>query len=344
MAKPALSPEAIAAKLVSFIAECEGIPPGDVRVEGLQPMAGGASRELWSLNATLPQRSLELVLRRDPPGRSDESDRGLEFELLRAARAVRVPVPEVHWCCRDARVLGSPFFLMERVAGETIPRRLLRDPEYAKTRENLVSQMGAILARIHTLDWRDPALSGLAVPPEGTEPARTEVMRLAEAARTFAAEPHPVLDLAERWLLERIPATRRRTLVHGDYRVGNVIFDTEGVCAILDWELAHVGDPVEDLGWFCVRAWRFGNDDRAAGGVGDREQWLNAYGEAGGDPVDREALRFWEALGNFKVALVFIQQAHTFLSGRVPSLELASLGRRTAEAEAELLHLMEEGS
>jgi aminoglycoside phosphotransferase (APT) family kinase protein len=130
-------------------------------------------------------------------------------------------------------------------------------------------------------------------------------------------------------------------VVHGDYRVGNVIFDATGVRAVLDWELAHVGDPVEDLGWLCVRAWRFGNDALPVGGVGTREALVRAYEEVGGAPVDPEALRFWEACGNFKLALVFITQARAFLDG-APSVELASLGRRTAEAEEELLTLMEE--
>jgi aminoglycoside phosphotransferase (APT) family kinase protein len=121
--------------------------------------------------------------------------------------------------------------------------------------------------------------------------------------------------------------------------VGNLVFDEQGVRAVLDWELAHLGDPVEDLGWLCVRAWRFGNDALPVGGVGTREELVRAYEAAGGEPVDPEALRFWEACGNFKLALVFITQARVFLGG-LPSLELASLGRRTAEAERELLALM----
>jgi len=119
------------------------------------------------------------------------------------------------------------------------------------------------------------------------------------------------------------------------------MFDEEGAVAVLDWELAHVGDPVEDLGWLCVRAWRFGNDALAAGGVGTRDELVGAYEAAGGDPVDRDALRFWEVCGNFKLALVFITQARAYLDGAHRTVELASLGRRTAEAEEELLDLME---
>ena len=160
------------------------------------------------------------------------------------------------------------------------------------------------------------------------------------AVERLAVEPHPVLDLAARWLEARAPEPRRRVLVHGDYRVGNVMFDASGVRAILDWELVHLGDPVEDLGWLCVRAWRFGNDALPVGGVGTREELVRAYEAAGGEAVDREALRYWEVCGNFKLALVFIMQCRAWLDG-APSLELASLGRRTAEAEQELLELME---
>jgi aminoglycoside phosphotransferase (APT) family kinase protein len=133
-------------------------------------------------------------------------------------------------------------------------------------------------------------------------------------------------------------------LVHGDYRVGNVIFDREGLRAVLDWELAHAGDPLEDLGWLCVKAWRFGRDELPVGGIGRREELIEAYEAAGGAAVDPAALRFWEAYGSFKLALVFVQQARVFLSG-VPSVELASLGRRIAEAEDELVaHMEREGA
>ena len=128
--------------------------------------------------------------------------------------------------------------------------------------------------------------------------------------------------------------------MHGDYRIGNVIFGPEGVRAILDWELAHVGDPAEDLGWMCVRAWRFGSDDKPAGGIGTREELFAAYEDAGGAPVDPARVRFWEVFGNLKWAIICIAQARTHLDGMVRSVELASLGRRTAETEIELLHLI----
>ena len=327
------------ARLAAFLAEGSG--DAGAAVEDLRRMAGGASRELWAVDARVAGERRALVLRRDPPGRvGDSSDRGLEAALLRAAAGAGVPVPRVHWSCSDACVLGSPFFLMDHVEGETIPRRLLRDPEYAGARRVMTGQLGGILARVHAIDPDRPELAGLGA-GQGGGSARDEVQRIAAGVRALAAEPHPVLELAERWLLERAPRSRRRTLVHGDYRIGNVIFGAEGVRAILDWELAHAGDPLEDLGWLCTKTWRFGSD-LPAGGIGTREELVAAYEKAGGGPVDPGALAWWEACGNLKVALVWISQSRVFLDGRVPSVELASLGRRTAEPEAELLRIMEE--
>lgn len=266
----------------------------------------------------------------------------LEFGLLRAAAEIGVPVPRVYWCAESAELLGAPFFAMQRIPGEAIPRRLLRDDRYAHTREAMAGQLGGILAKIHRIDPRSPELvDRLQQPPEGMTPALFEIDRLVAGYRALAVEPHPVLDLAERWLRRHAPEGRPLGLVHGDYRVGNFMFDERGILAVLDWELAHVGDPVEDLAWLCVRAWRFGNDRLAAGGVGTRDEFVSAYEAAGGAPVDRGVLRFWEVLGNFKLALVFITQARAYLDGAHATVELASLGRRTAEGEQELLRLME---
>jgi aminoglycoside phosphotransferase (APT) family kinase protein len=331
-------------RLARFVAEREKLAPDRVRVSGLRRLAGGASREIWSLDVAIDRggsvETLALVLRKDPPGRvGDGGDRGVELGVLCAAWAGGVPVPRPRWGTSDASVLGSPFFLMDRIEGETLPRRLLRDAAYAAVRSQMAAELGAILARIHALDLDQPDLAALPRSPADRAPARAELERVAQSIRDLAAEPHPVLDLAERWLAERVPDPPRVTLVHGDYRVGNVIFDETCVRAILDWELVHVGDPIEDLGWLCTRAWRFGSP-LPAGGVGTREQLVEAYEAASGTKVDRDALCFWEAFGSFKVALVFIMQSKVFLDGRVRSVELASLGRRTVEAEDALLRIL----
>jgi aminoglycoside phosphotransferase (APT) family kinase protein len=332
----------LGARLCDLIARERGETPGAVRLHDLRRMAGGASRELWSLDVEIGGERLALVLRRDPPGRVGESDRGLEFRLLRAAAGAGVPVPRVLFCDPTGETTGSPCFLMERVPGETLARRLLRDAQFATARRVMTAQLGATLARIHSLDPADPALAGLPATPADVLPGRADVVSTAERARTLALEPHPVLELAERWLLARVPARNRRTVVHGDFRIGNVIFDGEGLRSVLDWELSHVGDPLEDLAWLCARTWRFGSDALPVGGIGTREELVGAYEAAGGEKVDRSALRFWEVAANFRIAVVWLNQSRAFLDGKVQSVELASLGRRTAESEDELLRLMRE--
>lgn len=342
MSEAAEGAEAMAERLARWIAAQPDAAPGAVRVHALRRLAGGASRETWAFELEAGGERRPLVLRRDPPGRVGEGDRGLEFGVVRAAHAAGVPVPRPHWACGDLDVLGTPFYVMDFVPGEALPRRLLRDERYAGAREKMTAQLAAIAAAIHRLPHDTAELRGLPAPPAGASPAEAELGRVSEGLRAMAAEPHPVLDLAERWLRARLPRRARTALVHGDFRVGNVLFDEGGVRAVLDWELCKVGDPVEDLGWLCTRAWRFGSDAKPAGGIGTREELLAGYRAAGGGDVDPAHLRFWEAMGSYKVALVFVQQSWVYLSGRVPSLELASLGRRTAEAEEELVRLMEE--
>jgi aminoglycoside phosphotransferase (APT) family kinase protein len=258
-------------RLAAFIAEREGLAREAVRVAGLRRLAGGASRLLWSVDVELESgegaRRLALVLRQDPPGRIAAGGMALEFALLQAAAEQGVPVPRVQWCEPGAERLGAPFFSMERLTGEAIPRRLLRDDRFAPLRARLPERLGEILARIHRIDFEAPSLAGrLQRPPADKGAALTEIERLAGGYRGLAVEPHPVLDLAERWLRRHAPVSERLALVHGDYRMGNLLCDERDVVGVLDWELAHVGDPVEDLAWVCVRAWRFGRDDLAAGG------------------------------------------------------------------------------
>lgn len=313
-----------------------------VRVTSLRPLAGGASRESWAFDLVHEDGAVErLVLRRDPPGHAVQGGRREEFELLRAAAAAGVPVPRVRFCEDDPSVLGSPFFVMDFVPGETLARRLLRDAEYAPAREALPEQLAAALARIHAMDPRDPVLGFLVAPPEGTPPAAAELERWEGVFRAAAPDPHPALELALRWLAPRVPASGPLRVVHGDFRVGNVIFGPEGLRAVLDWELTRLGDPMEDLGWLCVRAWRFGADARPVGGLCDRERFFAAYERAGGIAVDAAAVRWWEVLGNFKWATICLMQARRVLDGLVQSVELASLGRRVAEMELELLALTE---
>jgi len=330
-------------RLAGFIAQQLGVD--SVAIANLRRLPGGASREPWSLDASFERDGrrtcMPLVLCRDLPTRPAQTSRRDEFLLLRAAYADGVQVPKVDWLGDDSQTLGAPFLLMDRVEGETIARRLLRDDEYVQARQVMTAQLGRILARIHGIDRSRHGLNFLAEPPPDATPAEAEIDRYEQIFRFIAPEPHPAFELAIRWLRQQMPCGGERVLVHGDYRIGNVIFGPEGVRAILDWELAHVGDPMEDLGWICVRSWRFGSDDKPVGGIGMREEFFRAYEEGGGGRVDPERVRFWEVLGNLKWAIICIMQAKSHLDGHVRSVELASLGRRTAEMELELLNLID---
>jgi aminoglycoside phosphotransferase (APT) family kinase protein len=338
---PKLELSEMLARLTAFI-RSEGQFDA-VAIENFRKMPGGASREIWSFDCAMERRGettrRAMVLRRDPGAHNISTNRLHEFMVIRAAFEERVPVPEVFWVSEDPAVLASAFFIMERVDGETLARRLLRDDAYSRAREVMPAQLAEILAKIHRIDPVKHKLDFLAEPGESA--AMTEVKRYEENFRRLALEPHPAFELAFRWLVKRVPKTPRKTLVHGDYRIGNVIFGPEGVRSILDWELAHLGDPMEDVGWMCVRAWRFGNDQKAVGGLGTREDFFRAYEKASGAPVDPEAARFWEVFGNLRWGIITISQARTHIDGFVKSVELASIGRRTAETELELLNLIE---
>jgi len=316
-------------------------------VADFAPLAGGASREMFGFDLVEPGRPRRsLVLRMDPgPGRM-QSDRAEEFRLLVVAGEAGVTVPAVRWLGEETEGLGARFIVMDRVRGEAIARRLLRDEAYARTRSALPGELARELARIHAIDVEDPRVSALRLrAASGDDPrrfARFEVQRYRDLlARADQSWPRPALRFAERWLLERAPACTRPALVHGDFRIGNVMFDEKGLTAVLDWELAHVGDPLEDVGWLAVRAWRFGRDELAVGGLCGREEFWNLYERERGAPVSRAAALWWEIFGDWKWAIICVLQAASHKAGRYPNVELASLGRRVAEVEWELIRLLE---
>jgi aminoglycoside phosphotransferase (APT) family kinase protein len=321
-------PEALAAALA--------VACGAGRVEGLRRLSGGASRETWTFDLVTEDGECQaLVLRRDPGTHMGWSERATEYSLLEATAAAGVPVPRVRMLLPDDGELGNGF-VMDRVDGETIPRRILRDDAFAAARPLLASQCGEIAARIHATD-----VSTLpAMPVQG---AAFQLEQYRTNLDTFG-EPHPTFELGLRWLaVNPPPEPPEPKLVHGDYRHGNLIIGPEGVRAVLDWELSHLGDPVEDLGWLCVKSWRFGLADKLVGGFGDIVDLLSAYERAGGKHVDEETLRWWVALGTLKWGVICIAQAFTHLNGLVRSVELATLGRRVVEMEWDLLEILDGG-
>jgi len=315
-----------------------------VSIENLTRFSGGAGRETWAFDARIErpggQELLEGVFRCDPiKGVPSMPGRTLEYQLIKAAWDQGVMVPEPLWDGDDR--FGVKFFTMRRIPGEALGARLVRGEQYGEARRLMPGQLAESLARIHSVRRAGhPDLSGLPGPAEGVSPAQAEVDSYEAAYRIGTQDPHPVFELAFRWLRAHMPQVEERVLVHGDYRLGNFLFDEGGLRAIIDWELAHWGDPMEDIGWLAVKSWRFGGAKPMAG-VGDREEFFAAYEAAGGSPVDRERVRFWELFGNLRWGVITIGQVANYLTGRSKSVELASIGRRTAETEWELLNLLE---
>jgi len=344
MCRMTLPLEAIAGRLEAYLA---GETGGPVAVRGLRALAGGASRAAIAVDITMekgPQAGLHAaVLRLDLGGKIYETSLSREEELRVIAHAAAggVPVPVPLWSSSDASVLGRDFLILSRVEGETIGRRIVQLPELAEARKALPGQMGIALARIHALD---PApLAFLPRPSRAGEAARAVLDRArAELDRVGAA--HPGLEAGLLWLLANAPQSAETVLVHGDFRIGNMIVGPEGLRAVIDWEFAAVGDPHEDLAWPFVRDWRFGADSLRFGGLSDGQDFLAAYEKESGRRPDPRSLRYWEVLGNFRWALGCLTQAHRHLSGVEPSVELASLGRRSAEMELEMLDLIEESA
>jgi aminoglycoside phosphotransferase (APT) family kinase protein len=299
-----------------------------VEVTSLTQLSGGASREAWDIEVhTTGQDSAtsHLILLRNATGRTAALEKNIDVEAtaMIEARKAGVPAPELH--DHGDGALGQAYLLMERLDGETIPRRLLRDEAYAGARPGLARRLGEVLARIHQVD---PAqIPGL--------PEVAALGQLKELYQAFA-EPRPALELGLRWLTEHEPGPVKDTLVHGDFRTGNLMIAADGLTGVLDWELTHRGDPRQDLGWLCTKAWRFGSP-KPVGGFGERDELMAGYAAAGGTPPDEQTLRWWELYGTVRWGLLCRRQAERYLAEGETSIEYAVLGRRVCEQEWDIL-------
>jgi len=319
-------------RLVSGVREVLAEQGVDTRELRLSRIPGGASRETWRVECPAGQ----WVLRREPGGSVSLVPMGDEFALIAAAADAGVPVPAPLAFEPDGGRFGSPGLLMGYVGGTSVAPRVLRKPEFEQARERLAGQLAEALARIHAVD---PAKLDEVLPETSGDPA---VAQIGEWERQLdeIGEPLPAVELGFRWLCANAPEPAEPRLVHGDFRLGNFIVDEDGLAAVIDWELAHLGDPAEDIGWLCIRSWRFGNDDLPVAGVAELEDFISAYEAAGGATVDLDRVRYWEVFGNAKWAVICARQAHDHLTGVRRSHELASLGRRICEPELDLLELM----
>lgn len=297
---------------------------GPVDVEDLQRLSGGASRETWSFRAA----GRDLILRRDPPGRPGiDGSMRVEADAMRACARAGLAVPEV-LVDDDGSTLGTAGLVMGRVEGETLARKILRDDEFAVARKSLVADIGRFLAGLHALDVAEC-------------PTAREVDSMDQYWTSYqsVADTSAVFEKSYAWLMANKPSRSATVLVHGDLRLGNVIVQPDGLAAVIDWELVHLGDPLEDLGWLCVKAWRFG-EPLEVGGLGTIDELVAAYEEAGGRPVDRDALHWWLVQKTLQWGIGCMGQANVHLTGMVRSHELAAIGRRVAEQEWDLIELL----
>jgi aminoglycoside phosphotransferase (APT) family kinase protein len=295
----------------------------------VRPLSGGAIQENWLLEADVkdgPQAGkLELVLRTDSMSVvSDSHTRPQEFALLRAAWQAGVRVPEPLWLNEDPDILGRPFYVMRRVAGTAMGHRLVKDKALGGDRAGLARQLGRELAKIHTIRPPRPDLAFLGTPPR--DPARDEITRLRKQLDLMGC-PNPALEWALRWSELQAPAPERITLVHGDFRTGNYMVGDNGLTGILDWEFCAWSDPMADLGWFCAKCWRFGQDDLEAGGIAARSEFYRGYEDESGCTIDSARVAFWEVMAHIRWAVIAIQQGERTLSGGEVSLDLALTGR-----------------
>jgi len=319
----------LAKKFESYVAHV--LPDArKIKVRGLSRIHGGASRETYRLKLRYRTNGDEvergLILRRDPPGSLIETDRANEFNAYRAFHGTEVPVPEALWLELDERWLGHPFFVMEEIAGFESSPQAIALPPYAEHAENLGYEKWTILGHIARAD---PAALGLLDKMKAPDPERCwrrELDYWEGVLDEDELDPQPIIRAAIRWLRKhRPPAPERLSVVHGDYRTGNFLYDTHGhVQAILDWEMAHLGDPLEDLAWSLNRTWNWARDERA-GALLPKEQAIAIWEAAAGRKADPEGLHWWELFSSVKAQGIWTSSGKEYLEGknRDPILSLS---------------------
>lgn len=309
---------------------------GGQSVTGLRRLSGGASQETWAfaLDTGRP-----LILRRKPAGAGSPTGNAnplaTEAALIRAATLQGAAVPEVLYVSAPGSDIGEAY-VMSAVEGETLGKRIAQGEAFAAIRPKLAFQCGEALAKIHAIP-----LEGL--PDLARSSALDELEKYETVYRNLGAR-RPILEAAFRYLKDRAPVLERPVMLHGDFRNGNIMFHPEtGVAAILDWELVHIGDPAEDMGWLCTASWRFGGA-KPVGGFGDYADLLAGYEAAGGTPIPLERVLYWQMLGSLKWGVMCEGMYASFANGSDPSVERAMIGRRTSECEIDLMALLEQAA
>ena len=348
-AAPASSPASdlgeLRARIEAHLSSAVGAP---VSVVSIEKLAGGACQDNFALAARFASGAFagerRLVLRSDArtslPG---SLDRAKEHDVIRAAVAGGVRTPDARWLAKGLLRPGSHAYFLDWIDGEAIGRRVVGSPKLAAARERLPGDCARELARIHALTpATNPSLFEGAAQVSTGDPAGDAISFVRGMLDTLV-EPRPPLELALHWLRTHVPAPSGITLVHGDFRTGNLMVTPEGLAAVLDWEFSHWGVPAEDLAWMCVRDWRFGQLELAAGGFAERGRLYEEYEQASGREVDPDEVHYWEIMGNVRWAAASLHQGERYLSGGDSDIELVGVARRAIEMEYEALRLIEQG-
>ena len=312
--------------------------PGCQRLIASERLSGGASQETYRLKVETGDGEKLLAMRRAPGGEYQEKlpqHPGLDVEalLMQSAREVGVPEPEVYYVLTRDDDLGDGF-IMEWLDGEALGARIVRAPEFDEIRPKLAYECGKVLARIHSID---PETTGLGKQLWEISPA--EFVEQTWERYRLLETPQPMIDYSARWLMEHLPTDYEVRLVHNDFRNGNFMLSSEGIVAVLDWELAHIGDPMRDLGWICTNSWRFGSS-APVGGFGEYEDLFRGYEEESGEKVDPDRVKFWEVFGSFWWAVGCLGMAEHYRTGPDQTVERPAIGRRSSECQVDCVNLL----
>jgi len=310
-------------------------------IVGLQRLSGGANMETWSFDLIQAGQPEPLILRRLPGGAGpadNDSELAGELSLVNEAALLTiagrhgVPVPGVRLVLCAEHALGQGY-IMSRERGEALPFRLLADERYRAARDKLAFQCGQTLGCIHQIPLA-------ALPADLPDHSGVLLFQRAQALLDRYGNVSPVLQLGLNWLRDNPRSAPRRTLVHGDFRNGNLLVDEQGLVAVLDWELAHLGDPVQDLGYISANVWRFGAP-QPVGGFGEYADLLAGYASVTGAAPPMQDIHYWQVHAALSWGMVCLLMLDLYRSGRDASLERAAVGRRLSEAEIDLLVLLD---
>ncbi|WP_137389404.1 phosphotransferase family protein [Rhodoligotrophos defluvii] len=320
--------EGLGWRLRSFLRTAIG---SDVELSPLHRYTVGFSWVTYGFSAKWHENgsaiSRDLILRVGPPnGLFGPYKASPEALTLQALAKSAVPVPGLYWYSDESNVFGAPFFICDRVEGEApIPWTADGGPAFdEQSRARLGEQFVTALAALHNFDWRGTPAAHIGGATDTSRTAAAQIDYWEGLMRQWSQRRYPILEWAVLWFREHAPAAPRISIVHGDYRIGNFLEREGSITAILDWELVHLGDPMEDLGWICLQAWR-GRAPYMCHLL-TREELHQRYSALTGLPVDPAAVAYWEAFGTFKLAVMHLGATYCYETRGFNDLRMAAMG------------------